>query len=237
MNLEEIKQVAWVADAYLQKPIRGVIFTFHGLGSPELRDKPNDEELEWAKNGLLVVFPYYGPWSWMNRQSRKFVDDLAASVYAAYSLSADIPFLAHGGSMGGFSALLYTRYAKQKISACVAVCPVCDLKHHFTERPDLPRTIRHAFLGYEEDFESLLAEHSPVCQAAGMPHIPYFIIHITGDPAVNKASHSDKLVAKMKEHGLDVTYHEVEGTGHCGPLPQEVKDAKLKFIQRFSVCC
>jgi dipeptidyl aminopeptidase/acylaminoacyl peptidase len=231
-SLAELKEVAWIADEFVQQPIRGIIFRFHGLGCPELREKPDEEELEWAKKGFLVVFPYYGPWSWMNRQARKFVDDLAASIYAVYSLSADIPLLVAGGSMGGYSALLYARYAKQKLSGCVAVCPVCDLKYHFTERRGLPRTIRDAFRGYEQDLESLFMEHSPVCQVDAMPPIPYLIIHTTGDAAVSKEHHSDKLAAKMKERGLDVTYIEVPGSGHCGPLPQEVEDAKLKFVLR-----
>ena len=233
MNKTELKEVAWIGDASVQQPIRGVILSFHGLGSPDLRTEPNDEELNWAKNGFLVVFPYYGPWSWMNRQSREFVDDLVVSVYEVYGLSADIPLLTYGGSMGGFSALLYTRYAKPKVSGCVAICPVCDLKAHFHERPDLPRTIHHAFLGYKEDLESLFREHSPVCQVAAMPRIPYFIIHIVGDPAVNKGLHSDKLVAEMKKQGFDVTYLEVPGTGHCEPVPDEVQNAKTQFILNY----
>jgi dipeptidyl aminopeptidase/acylaminoacyl peptidase len=230
MNKTELKQTAWIGDEFVSGPIRGVIVSFHGLGCPELRTKPESQELTWAEKGFLVIYPYYGPWSWMNRQSREFIDDLVTSVYQVYSLSPEIPLLTYGGSMGGFSALLYTRYAKHKVAGCIAICPVCDLKYHFGERPDLPRTIRHAFLGYKEDLECLFREHSPLCQVEAMPRIPYFIIHITGDPAVNKAHHSDKLVAEMRKHDFDVTYLEVPGTGHCGPLPEEVENAKAQFI-------
>jgi len=232
-----MKQTAWIGDEFVQQPIRGVILSFHGLGSPDLRVEPDSEELNWAKNGFLVVFPYYGPWSWMNRQSREFVDNLVASVYQVYGLSPEIPLLTYGGSMGGFSALLYTRYAKHPIAGCVAICPVCDLEYHFHERPDLPRTIRHAFLGYKEDLESLFREHSPVCQVGAMPRIPYFIIHITGDTRVNKVHHSDKLVAEMRKQDFEVTYCEVPGTGHCGPLPEEVVNAKTQFILNYVRAC
>ena len=40
---------------------------------------------------------------------------------------------------------VYTRYAAVTPVACVANCPVCDLPYHYTERPDLPRTLYSAF--------------------------------------------------------------------------------------------
>ncbi len=83
----------------------------------------------------------------------------------------------------------------------------------------------------------MFQEHSPLCQVDAMPRIPYLIIHITGDPAVNKACHSDKLVAEMRERDFDVTYIEVPGTGHCGPLSDEAEEAKKKFILNGARVC
>ena len=47
--------------------------------------------------------------------------------------------------MGGLCALVWPRYTKRRVVAVAANCPVCDLPFHYTERPDLPRTLRAAF--------------------------------------------------------------------------------------------
>lgn len=232
MNLTELREVAWISDAFTAQPPRGVAVIFHGLGAPPLLEAPREDEQNWINDGYLVVFPYYGPWSWMNRQSRALVDGIVEAVFRLFSLPPDLPVLAVGGSMGGFSALLYTRYAARSVAGCFANSPVCDLGAHFRERPDLPRTIRHAFLGYPESLEELLIEHSPLHQAGALPDIPYFIVHAEGDPAVSKVFHSDPLVAAMRARGLDVTYCEVPGDQHCPPLSPENRRARIDFLRR-----
>jgi len=225
-----LKEVAFIGDELIRPPIRGVVVSFHGLGHPLLRTELIEEEKIWADNGLLTVFPYYGPWSWMNRQARAFVDEFLDAVYVNYGLSDDIPFITHGGSMGGFSALLYARYAKRKVARCVAICAVCDMEASFHERPDVPRTIHCAFQGYQENMETLYREHSPLLQVESMPRIPYLLIHTSGDASVSKTLHSDKMAAALRKHGHDVTYYEIKGGGHCTPLPEEVQAAKTTFI-------
>jgi dipeptidyl aminopeptidase/acylaminoacyl peptidase len=209
--------------------IKGVVLSFHGLNGG-LKGGPGTEELEWARKGALVVHPYYGPWSWMNRQSRAMIDDLVDAVYEKYKLLNRIPLICTGGSMGGQGSLLYTRYAKRPVRACFANCPVCDLKYHFNERPDLPPTIRHAFLGYPESQDRLFIEHSPLRQAAAMPDIPYRIIHGGNDKAVSKRHHSDKMVPALRRHHLKVDYVEVADMGHCGPLPLKVSEGNVAFV-------
>ncbi len=229
MNPRVIKEVAWIGEEYVKGPIKGVVLSFHGLGGG-LKSGPGTEELEWARNGGLVVYPYYGPWAWMNRQARAMVDKLVDAIYAAHGLPARIPFICTGGSMGGQASLLYARYARRPVRACLANCPVCDLNYHFHERPDLPPTIRHAFLGYPGSLGSLLAEHSPLHQVAAMPDIPYLIIHGGKDKAVSKRHHSDKLVAAMRKRNMHVTYVEIAAMGHCGPLPLHVMQQSAAFV-------
>jgi hypothetical protein len=233
MNKEWLNQVAWIGDQYVKGPIRGVVLSFHGLGSTGRKTEPTTAELGWAEAGGLVVFPYYGPWSWMNRQARAFVDELVDAVYAVYGLSDRTPLISTGGSMGGLSSLLYTRYARRPVAACLALYPACDLKFHFTERPDLPATIHHAFLGYTEDREAVLAEHSPLCQVARMPDIPYLIIQGDRDAAVSKARHSDPMVAAMRARKMNVEYVEVPGMGHVGPMPLAVLEQQIRFVSSF----
>lgn len=229
MNASVIKEVAWVGEACVAGKIRGVVLSFHGLGGG-LKNGPSTEELEWGRAGGLVVYPYYGPWAWMNRQARAMVDELVDAVYAAYKLPARRPLVCTGGSMGGQASLLYTRYAKRPVAACLANCPVCDMKYHFHERPDLPPTMRHAFFGYAGSLDRVLAEHSPLHQAAVLPDIPYRIIHGGKDQAVAKPHHSDKLVARMRRRRLNVEYVEVPEMGHCGPLPLEVMRDNIGFV-------
>jgi dipeptidyl aminopeptidase/acylaminoacyl peptidase len=230
MNRDTIKQVAWVGDQYVQGTIKGVILVFHGLGSTGMKQAPSTTELAWAAAGGLVVFPYYGPWSWMNRTARAFVDELVAAVYAAYKVVPAAPLITAGGSMGGYSSLLYTRYAARPVAACYANCPVCDLKFHFSERPDLPMSIRHAFRGYGEDLETLFAEHSPLSQVNRMPAIPYLILHGVKDKAVSKAAHSDPMVAAMRRRKLAVEYIEVPVMEHCGPMPLDILQREIAFV-------
>jgi dipeptidyl aminopeptidase/acylaminoacyl peptidase len=230
VGIEEIRQVAWVGDEYVQGAFRGVVLTFHGLGGGH-KGGPSTEELAWAEAGGLVVHPYTGPWSWMNRLARAFVDELVEEVYGAFPLPGEAPLICTGASMGGLGSLLYTRYAARQVSACMALCPVCDMRYHFCERSDLPATIRCAYRGYPEDFDAVLAEHSPLCQVDRMPDIPYLIIHGVQDPAVSKAHHSDPMVAAMRARGIDVTYREVAVMKHCSPVPPGVMQEMVEFVR------
>ena len=229
MHPNVIKEVAWVGTDYVVGKITGVILTFHGLGGGSKAGLGSAEELEWAAQGGLVVFPYYGPWSWMNRSARAMIDDLVETLYRQHGLAAAVPLICVGGSMGGQGSLLYTRYAQRPVRACYANCPVCDLAYHFHERPDLPPTVRHA-MGYPADMEPLLTEHSPLQQVAALPDIPYLIVHGGKDPAVNKQHHSDQMVAAMRARQLNVEYIEVPAMGHCGPLPLRVVQRTIDFV-------
>ena len=229
MNPRVVKEVAWIGEEYVKGTIKGVVLSFHGLGGG-LKSGPSTEELEWARNGGLVVYPYYGPWAWMNRQARMMADEVLDAIYTAHGLPSSIPLICTGGSMGGQASLQYTRYAKRRVSACLANCPVCDLQYHFHERPDLPPTIRHALLGYPGSLNSLLAEHSPLHQVGAMPDIPYRILHGGKDKAVSKRHHSDKMVAAMRKRKMNVEYIEVANMGHCGPLPLKVMQDNVEFV-------
>jgi dipeptidyl aminopeptidase/acylaminoacyl peptidase len=230
MSLAILKQMAWVGDQKVKAPITGVILNFHGLGGGAEKTAPTTEEISWMQQGALPVFPYYGPWSWLNRQSRAYVDEIVEMVYAEYKLPASTPLINIGGSMGGGSSLLYTRYAKRPVAACLANCPVCDMMFHLNERPDLPRTIRQAFFGYEGGLDAALVEQSALQQVEKMPDIPYLIIHGGQDKAVSKAHHSDPMVARMRQRHMNVEYLELPEMGHTGPQSIEMLTRMIAFV-------
>ena len=91
---------------------------------------------------------------------------------------------------------------------------------HFTERPDLPRTIYSAYYNEEGDTDTVCRRFSPLHLAPEMPDVPYYVFHCTADKAVNIDAHSEKFVAAMKEKH-NVTYIKVDGYGHC-QLPADV---------------
>ena len=103
MDPKYIQDVAWIGQDYVKGKIRGVILTFHGLGGG-LKAGVGTDELEWSNRGGLVVYPYCGPWSWMNRPARRMVDELVEAIYRKFKLSDRVPLISIGGSMGGQAA-------------------------------------------------------------------------------------------------------------------------------------
>jgi pimeloyl-ACP methyl ester carboxylesterase len=226
-----IKQFAWVGDAYLNKHIQGVVIQFHGLGYNGMKQDADHEELELADAGALNVFPYYGPWSWMNKEACSRVNGLIEEIYTKYELSDQVPLILRGGSMGGMSALVYSCYAQRPVKACAVNCPVTDLPYHFTEREDLPRTLHQAFDHYNMPLEDAMKLHSPIHLLHSLPNIPYLFIHGDQDQAVNKQMHSDILTAEMKARGLSVDYIEAEGMGHCQYKDYKVARRMMEFVK------
>jgi len=213
------RNFAYSNDRICVKPIRGIALSFFGLGGKEMYAEDTELGLFLAEKGIILIIPYTNPWSWMNRQAVAYVDELIDVIMAEYDLPEDIPIVSTGGSMGGQSALVYTAYAKRTPAACVANCPVCDLPYHFTERPDLPRTLYSAFGGYDCSLEEALQSASPLhlAKAGKMPDVQYTIFHCTADMAVNKEKHSD---AFLKVLPFAVTYHPVPDRGHCDLTPE-----------------
>lgn len=215
ITMENLRYFAYCNHAICAEPIKGVVLSFFGLGGSDMYDGETDEGRFWAEKGILYLVPYQNPWAWMNRQTAALVDELLDVLFEAYGLPENFPVISTGGSMGGLSALVYTTYAKRTPAACVANCPVCDLPFHYTERPDLPRTLYSAFGTYDGTLEEALRSASPLHLVEKMPvSARYYIFHCEEDKAVNKQKHSDRFVAKMaQDHAVE--YYAVPGKGHC----------------------
>lgn len=222
ITFETIRNFAYVNHEICQKPIRGIVLCFFGLGNKDMIKDESTEGEYFGEQGILYVHPYNNPWNWMNRQAVAYTDEILDVLIEALGLDDNIPIVSTGGSMGGMSALVYAYYARRTPVACVANCPVCDMPYHLTERPDLPRTLYSAFWHEEGDIATVLEAYSPLHLAPKMPRIPYTIFHCTADKSVNLEKHSDRFVAAMRENGQEVDFIIVPDRGHCD-LPYAVK--------------
>jgi hypothetical protein len=105
MNLERIKQTAWIGDEWVRGEIKGIVMVFHGLGHAAMKDGPGEIELEWGDAGGLVVFPYTGPWHWSTAPVREYLDDLIGSIREHYCGGRAVPIILTGGSLGGHTSI------------------------------------------------------------------------------------------------------------------------------------
>lgn len=229
INYENLRSFAYVNDTICTKPVKGIVISFFGLGEMTMYDNDFADGEFYAEKGLLYVVPYNNPWAWMNKQAVAYTDEIIDVLMEKYNLSDNIPIVSTGGSMGGQSALVYTAYAKRQPVACVANCPVCDVVFHFTERKDLPRTLYSSLFNEGGTLEDALKSISPLHLIDKMPKVKYCIFHCNQDKAVNIDAHSNKFVLALKEKNYDVSYHIVEGRGHCN-LTLEMRRAFADYV-------
>ena len=230
ITYDNLRSFSYSNDMLVTGEIKGIVLAFTGLGGQKRFDEDPSEGTYFAERGLIYLYPYLNPWNWMNRQAVAFVDEIVDVIFDHFRLPADTPVVSTGGSMGGQSALVYMAYAKRTPVACVANCPVCDLLFHYSERPDLPRTLYSAFFDAEGTLEEALATASPLhlLKAGKMPYAKYTLFHCTADLLVNKEAHSDIFVDAAKDV-FPTTYYVVPDRGHCS-LGEEMHAKYLEVI-------
>ena len=214
ITYETLRNFAYSNDSLIKGKIKGIVLNFYGLGGMTIHNTDPGDALEYAEQGIIYVIPYYNPWSWMNKQAVAYTDEIISVLCEKYGLGPSVKIVSTGGSMGGLSALVYCAYAKITPCACVANCPVCDLPYHFTERPDLPRTLYSAFGEYDGDMQSALRSCSPLHLVEKMPNISYTVFHCDEDKSVNLEQHSKRFVEAMRE-SHQITFNTVPLRGHC----------------------
>ncbi|MBQ3637148.1 MAG: hypothetical protein II953_02205 [Clostridia bacterium] len=216
ITAETLRSFAYLNDRVLCGRPRGLVLDFMGLGGMTMHGEDTPRGEMFGKAGVLYCVPYLDPWNWMNPFAVRETDEIRAAIEDLTGASG-LPAVSSGGSMGGLACLVYTRYAAVTPVACAANCPVCDLPYHYTERPDLPRTLYAAFgTSEQEDLEAAMKKASPLhlAEAGDMPKIPYTVFHCEADGAVNKQMHSDRLVKALSKIA-PVQYVSVPGRGHC----------------------
>lgn len=232
ITYETLRNFAYSNDKLIEGEIKGIILEFFGLGGMMMFNDDPTDAAEYAKKGIIYVIPYYNPWSWMNRQAVEYTDEIVSVLREKYGLESSLRVVSTGGSMGGLSALVYCAYASITPCACVANCPVCDLPYHFTERPDLPRTLYSAFGEYEGTMQEALLSCSPLHLVDMMPEICYTLFHCSDDKAVSIELHSKRFADAMKEeHKIDFII--VPSRGHCDLSPEAKAGYKQAILEAF----
>lgn len=220
---------------------RAIVLEFHGLGASKAallrKDGEYEEfELDFAKQNILTVFPYYGFWSWMNDNSAKYVDMIIEAVCKITGITpSSVPIISTGTSMGGLSAILYSKKAAITPKACFASCPVLDLMA-FSAHPDVAHYIRTVYSTLAtDDIGNAIREHSPYHIVPYLPKIPYFIYYGEQDKAVFPGLHIKKFEKRMHEYNYDITVVNSPESGHIYPYyyPKEITDSYYKNILRF----
>ena len=221
MTYETLRNFTYSNDKLIEGRIKGVVLNFMGLNFNWMIEN-SAEGSEYAARGILYVIPYYNPWCWMNAQAVAWVDEVLDVLFDHYQLPKDTPIVSTGVSMGGLCALTYCAYAKRTPCACVTNCPVCDLPYHFTERPDLPRTLYSALWEFDGTPDEALRSRSPLHLCEKMPKIPYIVFHCEKDQAVNFEKHGVRFAEAMKAAGHEITLVPVPVRGH-GDLSPKMK--------------
>ena len=219
---ENLDRFAYTNRKLLNGQPVGIVTEFFGLNTTKMFDEDTPVGKLFAEKNILYVLPYTNPWAWMNPQAVAYTDEVIRVLAARYNLQ-NRPIAVTGGSMGGMSAIVYSRYAARTPVACVANCPVCDLPYHLTERPDLPRTLYSAFWHEDGQLEDVLKRFSPFHLVNELPKIPYTVYHCEADRSVNIQRHSERFVSAMVKAGHTVRLVRVPDRNHCD-LPPEVAD-------------
>ena len=228
IKYENLRNFAYVNEKIIDGEIKGVVLDFFGLGCQAMYWDETDFGKYLASKNILFVVPYNNPWAWMNKQAVSYTDEILDVLFEKYNLPENTRVVSSGGSMGGQSALVYTKYAKRTPVARITNCPVCDLVFHFTERVDLPRTLYSAFYYEDGSLNEVLAKYSPYHLAENMPNVKYHLFHCDKDGAVNIDKHSRVFVEKMQSYGKDVGFTVVNDRDHCDLTP-EANDAYRKM--------
>ena len=229
ITTENLRNFAYVNDEALKLPLRGIILSFSGCGGQEWFTEDTARGKFFGKHGILYVLPYNNPWHWMNKQALEYTNEVLDIVYQKYAKLRDLPMAITGISMGGYSAMIYSIRGKYKPSVAVLNCPCCDMYYQYEQKVLFQRIFYSAFWHEEGTAQQMLVENSPVNLADQLPSIKYYFFHSETDEVLDKSGHSDRMVARMRQLGYDVTYEEFTGCVH-GDLPEGGEDRLRNYL-------
>ena len=120
-----------------------------------------------------------------------------------------------GGSFGGFATLSALTRLPERWAAGVDLVGPANLITFVNSVPPFWLATMEEWVGHPERDEALLQERSPITYADDLV-APLLVIQGANDPRVVKAE-SDQFVERLRERGVDVSYHVDETAGHGPP--------------------
>ena len=189
----------------------------------------NEFALTLAKNKILLIYVFTGPWTWMRDVSIKTTDDIINAAFSKYNLNPNIKILLTGCSMGGLSALSYATYGKYKPNAVSVSCPACDLFKVSKFSHFFAASVYFDCAHYDSDYETAVKSLSPLYFVKDFPKVPYFILWCDKDRVILPEENVIPLLEKMKEYGYETTSYRVKNRDH-GEHTKESIDEFLNFM-------
>ena len=183
-----------------------------------------------AERGILQVYTFPGPWSWMNRGAVRMIHALVDAIREKYGFTRETPWAVMGGSMGGMGTLIYTANGDPAYTptACLAHCPCVDVLDRVYCKENIPRTFFRAVADYEMPIAEALKTISPICRVDDLPRIPYHIINDLSDELF-PPEQMDAYVETLMGKGHTVTYHRLPNCRH-GELTGEEWEVIREFL-------
>lgn len=214
--IEHFDKIAHNNRQLISGEIKGILLTFRGHGytlNPQL-DTCSYEAC--AERGIMLIFPQYNPWCWMNKKTVDYIDAIIDAAIEMNNLSEDIPVGIYGGSMGGYCAFHYAIKAKRKISAVATNCPCTNLEYECSNNSlSVTRTYFESSLEDTDSFREHLHQNNPLNMVDRLPNIPYRVSVGLKDELLSPALHAIPMVEKMKAAGLDVVRVDYPEMAHC----------------------
>lgn len=234
INEENIHDFCFLNLDTLQFPIQGLVMDCHGLNDNTIHQKSPRLGAELGKDGILYLYPYYDLWAWCNNSAVTLMNELLAVVEEMFALTPQIPFVICGGSMGGLTAIMFSKYSIRQPRAIACQCPVVDLQESFQRLRQHRRAIYNAYCTEEGTIEDAIRRHSPIANAGNLLRVPYLIVSGGEDHCVTEKNQIAPFEAEMRRQGHDIRVLRVPGMGHCEL--KQFEDAfrtYLNFIQRY----
>ncbi|MDL5156157.1 S9 family peptidase [Actinomycetospora termitidis] len=131
-----------------------------------------------------------------------------------------------GGSYGGYAALVGATFTPDRFAAVVDYVGVSDLENFMRTQPDFVRPYLapnwYRYVGDPADPEQLadMRARSPITRVDAI-RAPLFVAQGANDPRVVKAE-SDRIVASLRDRGVDVDYLVCDDEGHGFVNPENV---------------
>ena len=231
--IEHFDKIAHNNRHLIKGEIKGIMLTFRGLGYTL---NPSVDTCSYdicAEKGILLIFPQYNPWSWMNKKTVDYVDAIIDAAIEMNSLAKDIPVGIYGGSMGGYSAFHYAAKGKHNIVSVCANCPCVNMEYEcFNGNKTVLRTYFDSAQTDTDDFRTYVYENSPLNTVDKLPKIPYRIAVGHKDETLYPTLHAIPMIEKMIAAGHDVERADYPEMGHCNYSTEDRIKEHLWVIEK-----